>query len=577
MKKTFLTFLILFVWGFSHAQIAQWAIPPVYDNLQLASGNNLIVADSANAKVFFNMNGQRLFKTTETLYDFSDGFAVLTNDSSSVLGIYDTKGNLVTSFNNRKVKVANDFPYYSDGYLIVKKNKYYFVDKYGVVDKTQHLRVYPFHNGYAVCQDYENPERKTGIVNYLVDKYKKVVPMIYKGKTYDPSDIDFISSVNDEKVAFVIIKKKIYVFDANTRSLSPLYFQNSSESKPKQANLKEELPSSFDSNSNVIYAQCNKEEQITISFDKHLVPTDILFNDEKLHYTEIKKESTKPSSPLQVIEENGLSGLSNHGKTVVPAQFNAISTCIGNQAIVQQAGKQGMLQVLMDAKLNLHVNNDISIGFRHQMYETNIRVDMSSLLDPTKIDFIEDPSAGFIVDKLSKKTNMTADGNRAEYSCKLFIPSTLTEETKDFEYPIQMSYDNIKITPFSKKVKAWRDNFYDIVINDKEKAFDKKNGLLSFPYSVTMERLSTDVPTTFELEVTPDDLEAELQQTSTTQGTCVIPVTALEEGENYIFIELTEEGCPPISFPYTITFNKKGKKQPVKTDFIISKTITEFE
>ena len=577
MKKVSLSFLFLLIFGFTQAQIAQWTIPPVYDNLQLAPGNQLIEADSANAKVLFNLKGQRLFTTTETLNPFSDGCAVLSNDEGSILSIYDASGKLLTSFNNPNVKIANDYPYYSNGYLIVKKNRYYFVDKYGVVDKTQHLRVYPFHNGYAVCQDYENPERKTGIVNYLVDAYKKEVPMVYKGKVLDPSDIQFVSSVNDEKIAFVIINKMVYIFNANARLLSPLYFQNSSNGKPKQAKLQGELPESFDKESNIIYAQCGKDEQIALCFNKHLIPTEISYNGEKKLYEETKKEAITPKSSLTATKEGNLFGLSYNEKAVLPAQFNGISCCIGDQAIAELSGKQGLLKVVGNIELKPYINEDKSIGFRHQSYETTIRIDMPASFNPAKLDFLVNEDSGFIVDKLSKKTNVTADGNRAEFSCKLFIPSTVTEETAEFDYPIQMSYDNIKLMPINKKVKAWRDNYYEVIILDKEKVYDKKNGVLVLPYSVTMERLSTDVPTTFELEVTPDDLEAELQQTSTTQGTCVIPVTALEEGENYIFIELTEEGCPPISFPYTITFNKKGKKQPVKTDFIISKTITEFE
>ena len=574
MKKACLSFLLLLIWGYTHAQIAEWIIPPVYDNVNLADGSNLIAVDSAKTKIFFNQNGQRLFSTTETLHAFSDGCAVLTDESNSVLGIYDYRGKLLTSFNNRKVKVANDYPFYSDGYLILKKNRYYFVDKQGVVDKTQHLRVYPFHNGYAVCRDYRDPQKKLGAVNYLVDNYKREVTLTYKGKAFDASDVSFISSVNDEKIAFVVIKKAIYVYNANTRLLTPLYFQNSSSNK--QAKLKDELPTSFDEATNVIYAQCGKDEQITICFDNHLVPTDISYNDEKYHYAVNPAEPVKPKTSLQVVEENNLFGLAINGKTVIPAQFEAINCCLGDQALVKTSGKQGMLKVIENVRINLTINENKDVAFRHKTFETSIRADMTTNVNPSKIDISANPEAGYTIDKLSKRTNVTDYGNRAEYTCELNIPAAVTENTAEFNYPIQMSYDNIAIMPFTTKVKAWRDNFYEIEVNDKEKAFDKKTGLLSFPYSVTMERLSIDMPAQFELEASPDEMEAELQQTSATQGVCVIPVANLEEGENYLFIELTEEGCPPLSFPFTITYTKaKGQKQPTKTSFKISKTIDD--
>ena len=572
MKKACLSFLLFLFWGFSHAQIAQWLIPPAYDNVNFTSGANLIVADSANAKVYFNPNGQRLFTTAkETLHAFSDGCAILTNDSSSILGIYDAKGNLLTSFNNRKVKVANDFPHYSDGYLIVKKNRYYFVDKQGVVDKTQHLRIYPFRNGYAVCRDYENPQKKTGTANYLVDTYKKEVPMICKGKTYYASDIDFISSVNDEKVAFVIIKKSIFVFDAKTRLLNPLCFPNSS----KQAKLKEAMPLSFDNPSNTIYAQCGKNEQITIYLDHNLVPTDISYNDEKHHYTVDIKESAKPKSSLQLVQEGNLYGLSCNGKTVIPAQFEAIGSCSGDLAIAKKAGKQGILKVVENAKPSFTINDGKAVAFRHQTRETTLQLEMPANFDPSKVGFVTDENSPCIVDKTTMQNKMTTAGMRTEYNCTITIPATVTDESAEFDYPVQMSYDGITLLPIATKAKAWRDNYYDIVINDSKKVYDKKNGTISFPYTIEMERLSTEGITPFELEATPNYLEAEIQEGTTTEGVCIVPVSKLEDGENYLFIELTEQGCPPVSFPFTITYT--AKKQPTKANFKISKTTQDIE
>ena len=572
MKKICLSLLLLFVLGYSHAQVAQWIIPPMYDNLGFASGTNLIVADSTNSKIYFNSDGQRLFTTTqETLHAFSDGCAVLTDESNSILGIYDAKGKRLTEFHNPNVKVANEFPYYSDGYLIVKKNRYYFVDKQGVVDKTQHLRVYPFRNGYAVCRDYEDRDKKTGTANYLVDIYKREVPMIHQGKTFYASDIDFISSVNDEKIAFVVIKKSIYVFDGNTRLLSPLCFPNSS----KQAKLQEMLPSSFDNPSNTIYAQCGKNEQITIYLDQNLVPTDIFYNDEKHHYTVDIKESAKPTTPLQAVQEGNLFGLSSKGAMVIPAQFEAISCYSGDLAIAKKDGRQGLLKVIENIKPSFTINDGKAVAFRHQMCETTLQVEMPANFNPSKIDFVNDANSVCLVDKTTMQNKMTTAGKRTEYSCKLTIPTGITEETAEFDYPIQISYDNITLMPCPTKVKAWRDNYYDIVMNDSKKVYDKKNGTISFPYSIEMERLSSEGLSPFELEATPNYLEAEIQEESTTQGVCIIPVSKLEDGENYLFIELTEKGCPPVSFPFTITYT--AKKQPTKANFKISKTTQDID
>lgn len=572
MKKTCLSFLLLLSWGYIHAQIAQWTIPPLYDDIQFAKGSNLMVANSDGTKSFYNLSGQQLFTTSETVNSFSEGLAVLTNDTSSVLGIYDSNGNF-TEFPDKRYKIANDYPYYSNGYLIVKRNRYYFVDRQGVIDKTQHLRVYPYHNGFAVCRDYDNPQKKKDKKRYLVDVNKKEVPLICNGKTFDATDVAFISSVNDEYIAYAVIKRSVYVFNGKTKQLSPLYFPNSSDRRPTQAKLLEDLPTSFDNESNFIYAQCGRNEQITICVDSHLIPKEIIYNDEKHYCTENNKEVEKRSSALQAVKENELFGLSCNGKPAIPAQFDAIDYCFGNYAIVKKNGKQGLLQVNENAKVNITFNNDKALSFRHQWCETNVRIDLPSSFNALKIDFIADPSNGFVADP---KPNSNDNASRAEFSGKLAIPSTITEEVAEHDYSFLMSYDNIILLPYAKKVKAWRDNYYDVVINDNEKVFDKKNGLISFPFTIDIERFSNEEAVDFEVEATPDILEVDVQMTSTDRGTCVIPITALEEGENYMFIELTEQGCPSLSFPFTVTFNKPKGKQPTKGSFKICKMDTDL-
>ena len=575
MKKTLVTFLFLLFLGQSYAQIAQWIIPPMYDSIYFANTANLIITDSVDSKVFWNRNGQRLFKATGTVNPFSEGYAVLTNDTSAIVGIYDIKGNY-TSLSEYQIKVANEFPYFTDGNLIIRKKKgYYMIDSEGYIYKTRHVKLYPFHNGYAVCQDFENPQKRKGTVRYLMDKNRNEVSLICKGSTFDPVDVDFISSVNDEQIAVVVIKNMLYLFDGNTRRLSPLYFPNDNSKHPTQAKLEGDIPST-DNSSPVIYARCGKTDQITIFFDNYLVPTDIYYNNEKYHYTQKSDTREEMSTQLQAFKEDRLFGLSWNGKNAIPAQFENICCCHDNKAFAKQSGKQGMLQVIENATLNLTINNGKNIAFRHQEYESTIQIDMPSTLNPSKIDIKVDPDSGCIIDKISKQTKKSDFGNRAEYTCRLTIPSSITEDPSEYDYLIQMTYDNILITPQHIKVKAWREMFYDVIVNDAEKGIDKKNGLLTFPYTIDTERQPNEEAVHFDLDVLPDSMEVDIEKTSTTRGICRIPLSVLEDGENYLFFKLTEQGCPPISFPYSITYNKPASKSKqkasVKTDYVIEKT-----
>lgn len=571
MKKTCLTLLLLFFLGQSYAQIAQWLIPPVYDSIYFAKGANLYVTDSSNYKVFWNHDGKHIFATSETIHPFASGCAVMTNDTNSVLGFYDIKGHL-TEFNNRKIKVANDYPYFSDNYLIVKKNRYYVIDSEGGIDKTRHLRVYPFRNGYAVCHDYEKPEKQKGTVRYLMDVNKVAVPLVYEGKTYKASDVDFISSVNDEQLAIVVIKNALFFLDMKDRQLSPIVFPHSNNGKrPVQAEVTSDLPLSSDESAPIIYARCKKDEKITIYFNKQLVPTDIFYNGEETHYKQNVNIPEKPTTPLSVfVNNNNLYGLACNGKTIIPAQFDAIGRCFGSNAFTKFAGKHGLLQANPDAKLNLSINNGSDIGFRHQTHETIIRIDLPADLNPAKIDLVVSPDAGYTVDKISKQTKESNDGNRTEFTCSFTIPASITEEPTDCNYPVQVTCDNITLLPSQKTVKVWRDNYYDVIVNDAEKSYDKKTDMFSFPYTITMERNPNEETYHFELKVLPDDLDIEIEKTSTTRGVCSIPASVMENGENDIYFEVTEQGCPPLLFPFSINYKKpKGKKAPTLKDFKI--------
>ena len=578
MKKTCFTLLLLFFLGQSYAQVAQWLIPPVYDSIYFAKGANLFVTDSANFKVFWDHNGHRLFATSETIHPFSSDCAVMTNDTNSVLGFYDIRGNL-TTFNSRKVKVANDYPYFSDNYLIVKKNRYYIIDSEGGIDKTKHLRVYPFRNGYAVCHDYEKPEKQKGTVRFLMDKNKTAVPLVYDGKTYKASDVDFISSVNDEQLAIVVIKKSLFFLDMKERKMSPIVFPNSNSGKrPVQAELEGDLPLSSDESAPIIHAHCKKGERVTIYFNKQLVPTDIYYNSEETHFKQNVNTPEKPSTPLSASYKNNLFGLMCDGKMIIPAQFDAIGRCFGSQAFAKFSGKHGLLQANDKDKLNFSINNGNELGFRHQTLEAVVRVDMPSTLDPSKIDFVVAPDAGYSIDRISKQTKETDSGNRAEFTCSFTIPSTIKEKTADFSYPFQISYDNIMLLPFQQTVKMWRDNYYDVTIDDTEMEYDKKSGLFSFPYTISMMRNANEETSHFELKVLLDNLEVDIEKLSTMRGICSIPASDLEDGENYISFELTEQGCPPLTFPYSINFKKpKGKKAPVKKDFKIEALTPQVE
>lgn len=578
MRKNIVTTFILLLANFAHAQIAQWIIPAQYDSIYFANGANLIVTDSVDTKIFWDFDGKRLFASTQIIHPFSEGYAVTTDTSGSVLGFYNTKGIYTQLFEEKKVNIANDYPFFSNGYLIVRRNNYYIVDTQGNIDKKKYLMTYPFHNGYAVCRDYDNPQKQKGTANYLINKNKQEVPLIYNGKTYDPADVDFISSVNDEQVGIVIIRRKIYYFEGEGKELKPLGLPNPKhKDKIIQAKLEESLTLLPDDPHPTIYAKCSKNDQITIRFDRDLVPLEINFNNEKKRYTQHTPSAEALTSNLQAFESSGLFGLSLNGKEILPPQFEAINHCFNDKALVKVSGKYGMIQNIDNDVFTIKIYNGDNIPFRHQIFETTVRIDMPTLLSPDKIDINVDTESGCLIDKISKISTTTTMGNRAEYSCKLTIPNTITSKPSKCIYPIQIIYDGIALLPIQHVVNAWRYNYFNVIINNDEIKIDKANGLLKFPYNINIERFSENETFLLDVMVVPDTLDVNIQKISETRGLCSMPVSQLNEGENLLYIRLKEQGCPPIDFPFSFTYTKPVPKSKHKPEVKENIQVKELE
>lgn len=539
------------------------------------------MTDSVDTKIYWDLNGKRLFATTKTVHPFAEGYAVTTDTSGAIIGFYDIKGVYTPLFEEKKVRIAHDYPYFSNGYLIIKRNKYYILDTKGNVDGKKYLMAYPFRNGYAVCRDYENPQKQKGTANYYINKNKNEVPLTYKGRTYNASDVDFISSVNDEQVGIVVINKKLYYFEGEGKDLKPLGVPDpKNKNNVIQAKLDGSLPEDNSPNP-VIYAKSGKNNQIVLRFDRNLVPIEIYFNNDKHCYTQRTPSQKDHSTMLQAFQRNELFGLSLNDKEIIPPQFETINACFNNQAFVKKSGKYGMIRNLDNVDFTIHIYNGKDIPFRHQLFETTIQIDMPTLLSPNKVDINVDPESGCIIDKISKTTTTTENGNRAGYSCKLTIPSTIKVKTSEYVYPIQIIYDGIVLLPIQQKVKAWRYNYFDVSINNSEIKIDKQSGVLTFPYNINIERFSEEETFPVDVRVVPDTLDVRVQKISEVRGLCNMPVSNLQEGENRVYIRLMEQGCPPLDFPFDFTYTKpapKTKHKPaVKEDIQVKEVEYDLE
>lgn len=568
MKKIFISILALLMTSQAIAQVANWIIHPDYDSIYFASGANLIITDSVNEKIVWSLDGKRLFKTADKLYSFSENFAVTTKqDSEEITGFYSIDGNFTPLEN---CFVAHDYPYFFDGYLVVKKNdKYYFSDTKGQLNKHGVVTAFPFHNGFASCRDYKNPEKPKDkdIYNFLIDRDMKKQSFSFDGKDLD--DLEFISSVNDQGIGIVVAKHKVYYFKGK-KELELVPEENDSKKQAKLNNKISECLIALDNSEFVLYMN----NEFSCLFDARMVPLEIGPNMRRVPFETIRTTKEKKTSPLVIVKKNDLFGFSIDGVEILPPQFEAIYERFGDEAFVKTSGKLGLLHISKDDIFRPTINNGKDIGFRHQTFNTTIRLDMPSCI-PSEKTFIESLDTICVIDQITKEDKNTTRGNYIQYTkCTLLFPNDLTDEISEIIYPIQIVSDGIKFPIVELKVNAWHYKYFTIHINESEKTVNK--GTASFTFDIIAERFSDDDVYPFIVNIIVDStLYSELEPLSSTHYKCT--VFDLKEGSNDITIEVLEKGCPPISSPYRLIYKKPSAKNKHKESLDIKKKTEEDE
>ena len=560
-------------------QVAKWRIPPLYDKIHMANGENLIITDSVNQKTIWSPSGKRLATTTDQVFPFVEGYAVTTKRGSGMItGFYDRKGKFKRLSG---CSVSYSLPYFSDNHLLVREGDYYrFVNSQGELLSGQYAEAFPFANGYASCKTFANLRKEKDPYNLLITKEGERVTFLYDGKQFDNDDIEFISSVNDENIGIVVAKHKLYFFNGQDKTLAPVFARKNESIIKNQAKLEDELASckSYESDSVlVLRAKCGKHDRIQIRFNSLLVPISISSStDDDYTYSKRTIPPRKYESPLRFNEEGNKYGISWGSIDILPPQLDELITCFDDKAFVRLNGKCGMLQVLKDEEFKISINKGNPIGFKHQKYETTIRLDLPKEISAYKTRIEVDPESGCDIDMPSGEKKDTESGNIIQYDCVLDIPKSLPDEMYDDErneitYPIQVVYDGLKspIIPF--KVKAWHYKYFNVDVNNAENSIHQ--GTLSFTFNINAERNPGDAVYPTDVIIQADSLQCEKEKIPETRYKC--KVFDLSEGINNIVVQIIEQGCPPASFPLEVTYTKtvaKTKNKPaVKESVVIKK------
>lgn len=542
--------------------VARWLIPNVYDNIYIAQGASVIITDSAEHKILWGFNGRKLARTTDHIFSFMDNCAIAVQPNTpNIKGFFRPNGEFIGLKN---CTVAHAYPYFSNDYLLVLEDNYYrFSDQSGKLSDSKYIMAYPFSNGYASCKTYENMEKSKNPYNLLLNKELEAVRFSYEGKSFDADDIDFISSVNDENIGFVVIKRKVYLFNGLNKSLSPVFANKDDINIKNQAKLPNDIQlcwSNETDTTSILNAKSGKSGFVRIRFNNFYVPTAIIRNDSEYKYKFNKKIIKKQDSPLKYTMQNNLFGLNWEDIEVLPPQFNKVGQCFGNKAFVKLKGKFGMLEVLEDKYFSITLNKENDIAFKHQKFEAKLRMNLPSIISAHKSYIDIKPETGCQVDMTSRYCKDTEAGNYVDYDCILSIPHDLPDDINDPKailiYPAQIKYDGLLSPVINIKKKAWHYKYFTADVNESERTF--QNELLSFTFDINAQWTAGDEAYPKKATVLADSLEITPDKISETRYRC--RDLNIKEGINNIIIKIQEQGCPPMYFPYEITYTRPSAK-----------------
>lgn len=576
MRKIFTILISASVALASQAQLPKWIINPDNEILSVKVNDKIIEGVSGGKSTLWNMDGNELFSTENHIMPFKNQVATILNPGlTNVTGFIDGQGKFTALPN---LKVTFDNPYFEDGYLLCEDNgKLAYINKEGAKASFPEVAAaYPFHMGYAPFFTYENLEKKKDPHYGYFKANGQAMDYILleengNAKIIDPKDIAFTSGIGSTGKGVAVIKNKLYWFDAASGRFEPLLWGDETSAKKRHLNLLGDYEHYFmnlPKDSVMINAKYGKNQFAALKFDPQLRPTVFIFDGDELKFVEEPASEFTYKSDLQEYAQDGKYGLSLKSKKALPAQFEEVGLKYGNRAFVKSNGKWGIIEVVPNLEYILKINKGEDIAFRHQKFDTQIRLDLPAQISArdARIDIPEE--TGCLIDKTSRESKDTESGNFVTYNCVLNIPPSLPDTITAITYsPIEISCEGVSLFETPITVKAWHLKYYNVDPIESETSIS--NGVASFTLNVNAQKNVGESDYPFEVRIEADSISVEYEKISETRYKCI--VSNLQEGDNNLNIYVTEKGCPSSVFPFEIFYSKPVPKKKQKEEVVIRK------
>lgn len=575
-KRVLLSIMFIGILTSVDAQIAKWMVRPNYDHIEMLDCG--LMKTTMNGKIgLLNNAGKEILPLEyDSITTFKEGRALLFN-SNAFCAIVDMQGH-VTSVADKHYVVSENHPFYSFGYLLVKKdNQYFFIDMEGKEAYGPFAEACPFFDGLARVRSYVNVQKN------LEDTYYEYIKA-GEGSVFlrgtDNDDINFLSSFNEGK-AIAVIKKRFYTVDVASYEMTPLSVDSTLNKKSSVVAAEKRIIPLVNAEG---YYVVNAKNGI-FAFDAYmrLARMELLGN-ESQNYTFKQEVPKKHSSLFSISGGNDSFGLDYKGKNILPLQFEKIISLKDNLAIVKSDNKCGVITVDEKNHIQFKLNNNEHIGFTHQYYETTLAVMLPSYIKCSSA-VVTSKSDDCEIQIETRTENENVEGNTLGYKCRLSIPQNLADTLTTHSYRYALKYDGLTSVDYTVSIPEWYVKYYEVELKNTSLSLNPNDSV-----NVEFDLIKTDVARNDEanyyknVELVSLNYEGELILNKITENHYSFRLSGIDQERIMFSVKITERGCPSIEYPFEMVFNKPKprernkkttvtisavrKKQPEKTIFI---------
>lgn len=546
----------------SMAQLASWCMAPEYDNVELV-GTDLYRAEKDGVTSLWTLQGKKIADMEGTkLMPFKDGIALVVDatDPTLLKALVDSKG-VMTDMSRYGYVVDPDYPYYSDGYLLVRNRQdYVYLNKQGQSTFGPFAMAYPFSDGVASVRAYQGADRnnKDLFWAYVAETFP-TFPDDYK---FD--EVVFNSSFSDGK-AISIVGKDAYLLTIDSAmnvTSTPIYFSETEDPKNLVTVAKKDLDGEW--NNDILTIQ---GKNALLQFDRNLRPTAVKFMDApNITFNPVDSQTVKLVTDLEPFtDKNNKMGIKMDGTTFLSGQFDDVASCIGNQAIVTtKDGKKGVVRIDKEGGVQLRLNNDDNIGFSHRYAVVKLTGTFPSYMDVDKAILVSTSPECEILSETRRETK-NVECNTLSYDCRLEIPENLSDTLQNHDYYFALSYNGLTSVSHKVSVPQWYMQFYEVEFGKTAFKLNGQNSL-NVDFELTKSDLAPADGNNYfksvEL-VSKDSIAApSLNKINENRYSFSLPVVGRDHAD--LAIRITEAGCPSIEYPFEINFSTNNGMSNVK-------------